>query len=152
MAKKGKVAKEPQAQIGLANRELWRAYPQLLELSKVKLPIKTSLDIAKLANTLEKPYLVIDKERLKIREKYVVRDKEGKKSFDINSPTYPEFEKEFNELLDLEWDKDLRVTKIRLPEKIAGTCPACHHNMDVEFLIEGAVLTPLTDKFIEKVV
>ena len=41
----------------LKNGEIWGALPKLVELSKVKLPIKPSLAIAKLANKIGRAHV-----------------------------------------------------------------------------------------------
>ena len=135
---------------GLTNREIWKAYPQLVELSRVKLPIRPSIGVAKIINILEKPYTIIDKKRLEILAEYAKVDPKTKeKSLTPNDAGYSGFVEKLDELLDMEWDKDIKIEKVKLPERIAGTCDACHHNMDVEFLIEAFILVPLQEKFVE---
>jgi len=141
---------EEKTKTGLTNREIWKAYPQLVELSRVKLPIRPSLGVAKIINVLEKPYTILDKERLKILGEYAKVDKKTQqKTLTPNDPGYSTFIEKLDELFDIEWDKEIKIEKIKIPEKIAGTCEACHNNMDVEFLIEASILVPLQEKFVE---
>lgn len=134
----------------LKNSEIWEAYPKLVELSRVKLPVKTSLKVAKLANKLRQPFSIIDGERNKLVQKYGTQDKETKLlSVQPDNENAPAFFKEFNELMEIEWDEDFELERVRLPEKITGTCDKCHHNMDVSFLIEPEILMPLAEHFIE---
>jgi len=141
---------EETTKTGLTNREIWKAYPQLVELSRVKLPIRPSIGVAKIINILEKPYTIIDKKRLEILAEYAKVDPKTKeKSLTPNDAGYSGFVEKLDELLDMEWDKDIKIEKVKLPERIAGTCDACHHNMDVEFLIEAFILVPLQEKFVE---
>lgn len=138
---------------GLTYGEIWRAYPQLRRLGDVKLPIRASIKIAEHTDNLERPYNIIEKERLKILKEYVEVDKKTKqkKSLTPSDETYPAFMEKWEELLDMEWGKEIKIEKVKLPEKIAGTCDACHHNLDVEFLIEPSILVPLREKFVEVV-
>ena len=133
----------------LTNREIWRAYPAMLELSRVKLPVRASMELAKMVSKLEKPHGTIDKERVKLLEKYIDK-KKGEKSMAVNDPKYQDFMKDFDEMLDMVWG-EFKIDKVKLPEKIAGTCDKCNHNMDVAFLIESSILIPLQEKFVEVV-
>jgi len=136
----------------LKNGEIWRAYPKLAELSKVKLPIKPSLAVAKLVNKLQQPYAVVDGERGKLVSKYGKEDEKTKQiSINVESENWVVFIKELDEMFNMEWDDDIKFDKVKLPEKITGTCDKCNHNMDVTFQVEPEILIPLEDKFVEVV-
>ncbi len=62
------------------------------------------------------------------------------------SLTWEQFAKEVNELMAIE--EEFVFEKIKLPEKVTGTCDACHHNMDVTLQIEPSILMAL-EKFVE---
>ena len=133
----------------LKNGEIWRAYPQLVELSKVKLPVKPSIGVAKLANKLQQPYVVVDGERGKLVAKYGKENEEGRGiSIGVESENWAVFIQELDEMFDMEWDEDIKFDKVKLPEKVAGTCDKCNHNMDVVLQIEPEILIPLEEKFV----
>ena len=134
----------------LKNGEIWRAYPKLIELSRVKLPIKPSIAVAKLANKLQRPYAVVDGERGKLVAKYGKEDEETRQtSISVESESWADFIKELDEMFDMEWDDDIQFSKVKLPEKVTGTCDKCNHNMDVTFQVEPEILIPLEEKFVE---
>jgi len=134
----------------LTNREIWRAYPKLVELSKVKLPVKASLGVAKLANKLSKPFEVLNGENIKLIKKYEKLDPKTKEvGIAKDAPELPKYLDDLALLLDEKWGEDIAFDKVKLPDMIAGVCDKCKHNMDVPFLIEPDILIPLADKFIE---
>ena len=136
----------------LKNGEIWTAYPKLVELSKVKLPVKPSMGVAKLANKLQRPYAVVDGERGKLVAKYGKEDEKTKQtSISVESESWADFIKELDEMFEMEWDDDIQFNKVKLPEKVTGTCDKCNHNMDVTFQVEPEILIPLEDKFVEVV-
>jgi len=136
----------------LKNGEIWKAYPKLVELSKVKLPVKSSLAVAKLANKLQRPYAVVDGERGKLVSKYGKENEETKQtSIGVENENWAVFIKELDEMFDMEWDDDIQFNKVKLPEKITDTCGKCNHNMDVVFQVEPEILIPLEEKFVEVV-
>ena len=136
----------------LTNQEIWKAYPKLLELSRVKLPIRASLGVAKIVNKLSKPYEVIGGEVNKLIKKYEKVDPETKKSgIALDSPEMPLYLKDLKVLLDEPWGDNIAFDKVKLPDMVAGTCDKCKHNLDVPLLIEPAILIPLADNFIELV-
>ncbi len=134
----------------LQNQEIWLAYAKLVELSKIKFPIKTSLGIAKLLIKLRQPYAAIEHERSKLVNHYGVENKATRQvTVSLDSPKAGDFAREFGELLTEYWDEEIEFEKVKLPEKITGNCDACHHNMDVVFLLDPETLMPLTEKFVE---
>jgi len=136
----------------LKNGEIWKAYPKLVELSKVKLPIKPSIAVAKLVNKLQQPYAVVDGERGKLVSKYGKEDEKTKQtSISVQDENWEVFIKELDEMFDMEWDDEIQFNKVKLPEKITDTCDKCNHNMDVTFQVEPETLIPLEGKFVEVV-
>ncbi len=133
----------------LSNQDIWLAYPKLVELSKVKFPIKTGLGVAKLLKKLQEPYAIIEHERVKLVNHWGVKNLETKQvSIDPSSLEAGDFAREFGELLITEWGDDFQIEKIKLPDKIQGKCDGCEKNLDIVFLIDPQVLMPL-EKFIE---
>ena len=64
----------------------------------------------------------------------------------IFSKDFAKFMGEMNELFSQE--VEVVFDKVKLPEKVAGTCDKCSHNMDRMLEIEPNVLMAL-DKFVE---
>ena len=137
----------------LTNGEILEASRRLAELRKLKLPIKTSSDLVKMALKLDEPIKAYDEVRKGLVETYQIygeKDEAGNDLIKTKGKTedLQKFISEMNELLGLE--TEVVISKVKLPEKIAGTCDACHHNMDVPLQIEGDILLAL-DKLIEVV-
>jgi hypothetical protein len=108
------------------------------------------LGVAKLINKLSKPYEVLNGEVVKLINKYEKVDpKTNKAGIAQDAPEMSLYLNDLSQLLDDKWDDNITFDKVRLPDMIAGTCDKCHHNMDVPFMIEPAILIPLADTFIE---
>ena len=121
----------------LQNQEIWLAFPKLTELYKIRLPVETSLGIARLLSKLQQSYAIIEGERVKLIYHYGVENKEAKQvTVELDSPNAGDFALEFGELLTLEWGEDVQFEKIKLPEKI-------------ETSIDPQILLPLLEKFVE---
>ena len=136
----------------LNNGEVLSASRALAEIRKLKLPVKVSSDLVKMALKLDEPIKAYDEVRKGLVETYkIYAEKDGDQDLIKTKGKTEDLQKfmdEINELLNLE--TEVVVTKVKLPEKIAGTCDACSHNMDVPLLIEGDILLSL-DKLIEVV-
>ncbi len=129
----------------LNNGEILRASQSLGEIRKLKLPVKISSDLVSMAIKLDEPIKAYDEVRKGLVETYqIYSEKDGEQDL-IKTRGKPEdlqkFMEEINELLGLE--TEVVIQKVKLPEKIAGTCDKCSHNMDVPLLIEGEILLPL---------
>lgn len=145
------------------NKELTEIQVALSRLGEIRLPVKTSFAVSKQMDKVNKSLVPFTKEKEKLFKTYKVKTEQvGNKNMLVPAPLYPEAktkaDKEANEenyqkFLD-EWNELLEVVeeinfdKVKLPEKITGKCDKCSHNMDVEFLVESDILTPLID-FIE---
>jgi len=130
----------------VANKEIYNCKTALEELVKVKLPVKTSLQAAKFANKVSEKLKAIDEVRLGLIKTYGEKNDKGQISVSPESPKWEQFAKEFNELMEIE--EEFVFEKIKIPEKVTGTCDACKHNMDVTLQIEPSVLMAL-ERFIE---
>lgn len=134
----------------LTNGEILRASQALGEIRKLKLPVKISSDLVSMALKLDEPLKAYDEVRKGLVETYqIYSEKDGEQDL-IKTKGKPEelqkFMSEMNELLNIE--TEVVINKVRLPEKIAGTCDKCSHNMDVPLQLEGDILLPL-QKLIE---
>ena len=135
----------------ITNGELYGVNGALGRLVGIKLPVKTSLQVAKLANKVGeklKPVEEVKKGLVTTYEIYSEPNERGGETIKTRGDegNLEKFVSEFNELL-LQEDEFV-FEKIRMPEKITGTCDACNHNMDVVLQIEPSVLIAL-EKFVE---
>ncbi len=134
----------------LQNQEIWLAFPELLKLSKVKLPVKASLGIGVLLTKLYNPYTIIEQERTKLVGHYGVTSKEGNQTtVGFDNPNAGDFAREFGQLLNMEWEEDIEFERVKLPKEISCLCPSCKRNMEIPFLIDPQTLLPLKEHFIE---
>ncbi len=137
----------------VTNGELYGANGALGRLAEIKLPVRTSLQVAKLANKVGdklKPVEEVKKGLVTTYEIYSEPNERGGENVKTkgDEANLEKFVSEFNELL-LQED-NLEFEKIKMPEKVTGTCDACHHNMDVTLQIEPSILIAL-EKFVEAV-
>jgi len=129
----------------LQNGDIFRAREPLQKLMEVKLPVKASYQVAKLANTLNLQLKIVDDVRNKLITEYGTKSESGQISIDQTSPNLPKFLEEFGELLEQE--VDLQIEKVKLPESVSATCDSCHHNMNRQLEVEPSILMAL-EKFI----
>jgi len=135
------------------NGELYGVNGALGRLAEIKLPVKTSLQVAKLASKVGDKLRPVEEVKKGLVKTYEIYSEPGEAGGEIlktkgDDGELKKFIEEFNELL-LQEDEFV-FEKIRLPEKIAGTCDACKHNMDVTFQLEPRILMAL-EKFVEVV-
>ena len=137
----------------VTNGELYGVNGALGRLAEIKLPVKTSLQVAKLASKVGDKLRPVEEVKKGLVKTYEIYSEPGEAGGEIlktkgDDGDLKKFIEEFNELL-LQEDEFV-FEKIRLPEKITGTCDACHHNMDVTFQLEPRILMAL-EKFCEVV-
>ena len=134
----------------LNNQEIWLAYPNLEKLAKLNFPVKTSFAIAVLLSKLIRPYSVIEMERQKLVRKWgKVNPKTNTVAVAFDDENAGDFAREYGELLATDWGEDLTIEKVKLPDKVVGTCEKCNHVTELPFLYDANSLLPLKDKFIE---
>ena len=132
----------------LTNGEVLDAQGALDRLLQNKLPISTSFKLAKVANQLKEPRAAFDKVRDGLMVEFKIKREQKDDKVELKSEEeggLEQFVEKLNELVKEE--NDLKITPVKLPEKIAATCDKCHHNMDKELEIEGSILVSL-EKFI----
>ena len=135
------------------NGELYGVNGALGRLAEIKLPVKTSLQVAKLASKVGDKLRPVEEVKKGLVKTYEIYSEPGEAGGEIlktkgDDGELKKFIEEFNELL-LQEDEFV-FEKIRLPEKVTGTCDACKHNMDVTFQLEPRILMAL-EKFVEVV-
>ena len=144
--------KEGNMGIKVKNMDIWMGAGMANALGQVRLPVKTSFEVAKLSNRLAEMRKPIEQVRKGLVDQFAEKDDKGKNKTHENGNVIlsdPQcFQKAFDELMDLPCDKDVIEAKIKIPEKISGTCDKCHHNMDRALEIEPAILAAL-EPFIE---
>ena len=139
------------------NGELMACKGAVEELIKVRLPVRTSLQVAKFTNRLNEKLKAIDTVRQGLIKEHGSPAEKGN-GFEVigpndiqkrvQSPGWEQFVKEYNELMEIE--EDFTFEKIKIAETVFGTCSSCHHNMDIALQIEPSILMPL-ERFIEVV-
>jgi len=129
----------------LLNNEIVGAASALQEIRNEKMPVRVSMDLAKLALKLDEPMKVFDEVRSGLVKTYQITSKVEDGKTVLETKGKPEdiekFITEINELLSLE--VEVVVSKVKLPEKIAGTCDKCNHNMDVPLQLTQGTLIAL---------
>jgi hypothetical protein len=131
----------------VTNGTIFSAREPLRILLGQKFPVMVSYKLAKMAHVVQDQLHIITETRNALIEKHGTKEK-GKpgKTVPPNTPAMEAFSKELAELLELE--VELKIEKVKLPEKVAATCDKCHHNMDRPLEIEPSILLALED-FIE---
>jgi len=134
----------------IKNDEIINAVDALNKLLGMRLPVKTSFQIAKLVTKLREPLENFSKVRDGLFKTYNVQSERGEspetvKLITKNPNDFSKFASEMEELLKLEME--IVVEPVKLPEKISSTCDQCHHNMDRMFEIEPSILLAL-EKFV----
>ena len=130
----------------VTNRDVFEGKNALQELLRCRLPVKTSMDVAKLSRKFNEALKDIDVVRKGLIDKYGTNSERGGKEVKADSENYQKFMEEFDTLLDLE--VDIVANKVKLPENISSTCDKCKHNMDRPLELEPWILASL-DKFVE---
>ena len=119
----------------VTNSEIWAAKEPLDKLLQVKLPVKTSYQIARLVRKITEEYLVIEPVRIGLVKKYGKADDKGNISiFTAPQEDQEKFVVEYNELMGQE--VEIVVDKITIS---AGQADKLE--------LEPAIFLPL-DKFI----
>ena len=136
----------------LKNGEIFQAIEPMKKLMQEKMPVKVSWQLAKLINKLNEPLKAIDDVRNGLIKQYGIQDGGGqikveqKTKDGKDNPKFQKFVTEMNELFEQE--VEVVFDKVKLPERVASTCDACHHNMDRPFEVEPSILMAL-EKFVE---
>lgn len=133
----------------LQKQDIWLAYPKLVELSRAPLPLDISAGIARQMKALQIPYALIEHERIELVNRYGKKDKRGQVSVERENPHAGDFAADFGEYLAREWEDDIPVERLSLPDKIESVCETCGHKTEVVFLIDPQVLLPLLEHFVE---
>ena len=136
----------------LTNGDIFMAREPLGKLIENKFPVKVSYDLAMMTNKLNEQLKVIDEVRNGLISTYGTPDKDNPQQIAVpqDSEGFPKFAEEFAELMNTEAEIDFGKVKVpvKLPEKVAGTCDKCNHNMDKALEIEVSIMMAL-EKFIE---
>ena len=134
----------------LEKKAIFEAYPMLIRLARVRLPVRASVDTATLIKKLTHAYEVLSDEGNKLIKKHGKEDPKTKQiGVRVGTTMMDNYNADLKEMLEGEWDEDLSIKKVKLPDVIAGSCDKCHHNLDIKFLIEPEILVPLVDLFVE---
>lgn len=133
----------------LLNQEIWLAYPKLVALSKIPLPIKSGLQIGLLLAKLQQPYIAIERERAKLVNRYGIEDSNTHmQHVEFDNPKAGDFAVQFGGLLMQDWAEDIEFEKAKIFTLMSGDCPHCKGAIDIPFVIDPQILLPLQEKFI----
>ena len=137
----------------LTNQDVVGAVNALAAIRDEKLPVKVSMDLAQMAIKLGDTFKAFEEVREGLRKTYeisseVVDDKvvlkskldEGAKKGEEGKQVQ-KFLDEMRDLLKLEVEVVVKV--VALPEKVAGTCDKCGHNMDVPLQLTQGTMVAL---------
>jgi len=130
----------------LTNSDIFVAREPLQTMLEQKFPVMVSYKLAKLTNKLAEQLKIIEEVRNGLVKKYGEKDEKGQISVKQEGESFNKFVEEFTELMNHE--VEVVIEKVKLPEKVASTCDACHHNMDKLLEIEPKILMAL-EKFVE---
>jgi len=130
------------------NQEIWLAYPSLVELSKCALPVETSLGVASLINSIQKPYIEIEHKRRELVRQYG-DTKNNEITVHTSKPKSVNFVVAFGELLEDYCEDDITIERVKLPSQIEISCPSCGDKLHIDFIVEPHMVLPLVQHFIE---
>jgi len=104
----------------LLNGEIFASREPLEKLTGKELPVKVSLDLARVANKLNAEWQTIDRVRIGLITKYGKADKENPQQIrvDPEGENYPKFVEEINELMGQE--TEVVIEKVKLPQEVDG--------------------------------
>lgn len=125
----------------LTNRKIVNDSSFLGNLTQKQLPIRVSYTIAKNISKIEKELEIYNKERQKIIDKYCIKDDEGNNVIDennqlkISSENLNTWNKEINELLDIE--VDIEIHKFNINDLLNSNCEmTASELMLIDYMIE----------------
>jgi len=133
----------------VTNQKLRDMAVALKALDQVRLPVLTSLQVAKLKNAVFIAVGPVEETRDKLIVQYADRDEQGKvirgegNSFRIAPERMEAFAEDYKRLLAEE--AELPDIKFSLPMVVSATCDKCHHNMDRPLELEPSILSPLLE-------
>ena len=132
----------------LKNGEIFASAEPLKKLLEVKLPVKSSLALAKLANKLNEQLKVIEDVRNGLIRTYgkETLEQKGQLRVDPEDENFPKFVEQFNELMEQE--VEVVFDLVKLPEKVVAKCDKCETIIEKPLEIEASILMAL-EKFIE---
>jgi hypothetical protein len=124
--------------IKLSNRKIVEDVNTLSILAQKKLPVKAGFAIAKNLNKIEGILNAYNKERQKLIDRYCEKDEDGKakvenNSYAIKEESKDDFNKESEELLDIE--NEIEIHKFKL-ETLDNTEISIVELQAIEYMIE----------------
>lgn len=125
----------------LTNREMVTFLNSVGIIKEMALPVKASYAIAKNIKKIEKEIEVYNEERAKLLDKYGEKDEEGNLvvSEEQNIKIVPEnvekWNKDLNELLDIEVEVDIHKLKFSVLEE-SGTVMSISGIHSIDFMLE----------------
>ncbi|AMN31766.1 DUF1617 family protein [Clostridium perfringens] len=124
--------------IKMTNKEILEKVNVLGELTARKLPVKVSYAIGKNISKVERELKLYNKERQKLIEEYCLKEDDGtlkitEGNYDIDPKRLDDFNKEINELQEIEVEIDIHKFNIEL---LDGYEMSPGELMCIDFMIE----------------
>ncbi|EHK2400408.1 DUF1617 family protein [Clostridium perfringens] len=124
--------------IKMTNKEILEKVNVLGELTARKLPVKVSYAIGKNISKVERELKLYNKERQKLIEEYCLKEDDGtlkitEGNYDIDPKRLEDFNKEINELQEIEVEIDIHKFNIEL---LDGYEMSPGELMCIDFMIE----------------
>lgn len=131
----------------VTNQTVREAFQAVQILGGSKLPVKVSLQVAKLKKELKDLAEPVEETRQTLVKQHAELDKEGKPKQKENGEAIIKDREAFNADFKTLMDETVEVqsAKITLPATVASTCDKCHHNMDKALEIEPNILEALIE-------
>ena len=131
----------------VTNQTVREALQAVQILGGSKLPVKVSLQVAKLKKELKDLAEPVEETRQTLVRQHAELDKNDKPKQKENGEAIikdrPAFDADFKTLMD---DKvEVGSAKITLPATVASTCDKCNHNMDKPLEIEPNIVEALME-------
>ena len=104
--------------MNIQNGEIYNARGALEKLTQAKLPLKASYQLAMMATKLSNQIMVIERLRQGLIQKYGEKDPDNPKQIKVDpqGEKFPEFAKEYGELMTFEVEIDFEP--VTLPETL----------------------------------
>ena len=140
--------KEGEQGITVTNRVIMEALKACQVLGDNVLPVKVSLQVAKLKKELTDLAQPVEETRQKLIYQYAQKDAEGKmKLTEDNTGIFladgAAFQSAGRELMDE--TVEVKSAKITLPATVTSTCDTCKHNIDKPLEVAPNILEVLLD-------
>ena len=103
----------------LVNHDIWIAYHNLVQLSRLPLSPKTGVAISAIVVALELPFKAIERECAKLCQKYGAFNAETNiYTVDLHGEDGGNYTREVSELMVLDWNGEFNFSPVEIPNDI----------------------------------